>query len=297
MKNQSMTAVISAFARAYHSENNQVKIFDDTVARRLFTDAEYREIQGHLKQGIDFFMPNFQGSEDDAVRLIVNNQLSPSPLGRAAFCESNLKNSSCNQYLILAAGYDTFAYRQPQWAAKMQIFEIDHPATAADKQQRLIDRQITIPANVTYVAADFNDNNWIQKLLQNKEFDKTKKSFGSLLGISYYLPQAVFQNLLNTIGSILPKDSIIIFDYPLTATKTGQSAKQEALAAAADEPMQTTYSVVGIEGMLKNAGFAIMQNLQPKDITAIYFAEYNRNNPDHPITAFDNVCYCSAVKI
>lgn len=296
MKNQSMTAVISAFARAYHSQNNQVKIFDDTVARRLFSDAEYKEIQGHLSQGISFFMPNFSGSEDEAVRLIVDNQLAPSPLGRAAFCEKALQNAKPQQYLILAAGYDTFAYRQPQWAEKMQIFEIDHPATAADKQQRLKDRQIPIPSNVTYVSADFNDNNWIQNLLQTKEFDKTKKSFGSLLGISYYLPKAVFQNLLITMGSIMPKDSSIVFDYPLTADQTGQSAKQEALAAAADEPMQTTYTKTGIEQMLKNAGFAVMQNLEPKEITATYFAEYNQNNPNHPIKAFENVCYCSAVR-
>lgn len=35
--------------------------------------------------------------------------------------------------MIFAAGYDSFAYRQPDWASKIEIFEIDHPFTATDK--------------------------------------------------------------------------------------------------------------------------------------------------------------------
>ncbi|WP_312649690.1 hypothetical protein [Proteiniclasticum sp.] len=37
MEQKSMTALISAFARAYHAENSNVKIINDSVARLLFT--------------------------------------------------------------------------------------------------------------------------------------------------------------------------------------------------------------------------------------------------------------------
>lgn len=44
MEQKSMTALVSAFSRAYHAGNNKVKIFDDSIARLLLTEEEYRQI-------------------------------------------------------------------------------------------------------------------------------------------------------------------------------------------------------------------------------------------------------------
>jgi O-methyltransferase involved in polyketide biosynthesis len=41
------------------------------------------------------------------------------------------------QYLVLGAGLDTFAYRQPSWASSVRIYEVDHPATQQWKRDRL----------------------------------------------------------------------------------------------------------------------------------------------------------------
>lgn len=54
MEQTSITARISAFARAYHSENNRIKIFDDSVARQLLTDVEYEQISRNMTDGIAF---------------------------------------------------------------------------------------------------------------------------------------------------------------------------------------------------------------------------------------------------
>jgi len=81
-----------------------------------------------------FFNPAFQGTQTQALRWIVDNYLSPTPLGRAAWAERALRTSvriGAAQYLIIAAGYDTIAYRQPAWATGLQIFELDLPAMAA----------------------------------------------------------------------------------------------------------------------------------------------------------------------
>jgi methyltransferase (TIGR00027 family) len=140
MEQKSMTALVSAFSRAYHSENNDVKIFNDSVARLLLSEQEYSQIEKSMTQGIQFFNPGFNGSDVDALRWIVDNQLSPSPLGRSAFSEQALKNavnSGARQYLIFAAGYDSFAYRQPEWASRLHIFELDHPLMSMEKQKRI----------------------------------------------------------------------------------------------------------------------------------------------------------------
>ncbi len=86
-----MTALVSAFSRAYHSIHNTEKVFDDYLAKDILTQSEYEQIASNMSKGIKFFNPSFEGTQDEALRWIVDNQLSPSPLGRAAFAERSLE--------------------------------------------------------------------------------------------------------------------------------------------------------------------------------------------------------------
>lgn len=69
--------------------------------------------------------------------MIVDNQLSPSVLGRSAFCEEKLSEAvkqGCSQYLLFASGYDTFALRNSE--SSLSIYELDFPELLADKRMR-----------------------------------------------------------------------------------------------------------------------------------------------------------------
>ncbi|AKN29821.1 methyltransferase [Clostridium carboxidivorans P7] len=303
MEQKSITALVSAFSRAYHSTQNSEKIFDDYLAKKILTEDEYEEIANNMAKGISFFNPSFSGTQEEALRWVVDNQLSPTPLSRGAFAEGLLKNAVQNgakQYLIFAAGYDTFAYRQSDWASKIEIFEIDHPATAADKQKRIKSVVSEKPANLHYVSADFRENNWQSNLLECIEFDKSKISFCSLLGISYYLSKQVFAETLNIISGFIPKGSSIVFDYndeKAYTDKAGERAKiQVALAGASNEKMLGSYSYMELEKLLSESNFMIYEHLTPDEITEKYFTKYNKENPNHQMTAFDNVNYCLAVR-
>jgi methyltransferase (TIGR00027 family) len=304
MENKSLTALVSAFSRAYHAENNQIKIVDDQLARQILTDEEYENIASSMSQGIAFFQPEFIGSQEQALRKIVDDQLSPTPLGRAAFAERELAIATtlgARQYLICAAGYDSFAYRQPKWATKMQIFEIDHPVTATDKRSRILDLHLDAPSNMHCISADFREPDWQSSLLTCPAFDPSLLSFSSVLGISYYLTKDVFKHFLTGIASLLPSGSSIVFDYPDEHTFTSQAGqrmhKQVMLAAQAGEPMQASYSYSELEQMLAEVDLLIYKHLTPTDITRQLFQAYNDNQPAHKIMAFDNVNYCLAVKL
>lgn len=303
MEKQSLTALVSAFARAYHSKHKRVKVFDDPLARLLISDEEYAGISGNMAKAAVFFRPGFSGSPDEALREVVDHQLSPTPLGRAAFTEEALEAAvrlGARQYLIFAAGYDTFAYRQPAWAAPLQIFEIDHPATAADKHRRISDLPIAMPANLHFITADFREQDWRSRVLDCPAFDPSRISFCSLLGISYYLTKEVFRQLLTGVASMLPRGSSIVFDYPDELTFTEQAGerakKQVMMAAQAGEPMEASYSYSELERMLEKADLLIYKHLTPKEITDQLFQAYNASQPDHPMTAFDHVHYVLAVK-
>ena len=249
MEQKSMTALVSAFSRAYHSLNNKITIFNDSVARQLLTDEEYRQTAKNMSDGIGFFNPLFVGEPEQALRWIVDNQLSPSPLGRAAFAEKSLEQAvqvGAKQYIIFGAGYDTFAYRQPSWADTLEIFEIDQPATARDKQERLKNANLVIPNNVHYIEADFTKEAWEDALLNHEAFDSNKISCSTILGVTYYLSKQTFETLISVISNLFPKGSSIIFDYPDEKNyteKAGERAKKlSMLASAANEKMLASYS-------------------------------------------------------
>lgn len=303
MEEKNMTALVSAFSRAYHTKHNDVKIFHDSLAEKIFTEEEYTDISRNMTMGIKYFNPEFQGTEEEALRWIVDNQLSPSPLGRAAYTEKSLENAvniGAKQYLIFAAGYDTFPYRQPDYGKKLEIFEIDYPLTSKDKQKRVIAMNKPIPSNLHYITADFRDSNWHNNLVSCKSFNKDKISFCSLLGISYYLSKEDFVSLISKISTLVSEGSSIIFDYPdennYKVTAGERAKKQAALAAKSGEKMLGRYSYGEIEEILSTCGFLIYEHLSPQEITEQYFKEYNDANPKHKMKAFDNVNYSLAVK-
>lgn len=298
----SMTAMISAFARAYHHEVNSTPIFRDSCAKALL-GQDYARIAENMASGISFFCPSFSGTQDQALRWITDTYLSPSPLGRAAFAEDSLHSaavSGMTQYLILAAGYDTFAYRRPDWADSLSVWEVDHPLTAQHKQQLLRQAGIAIPEHTYYVSADLTDTNWNRALQTESHFSSALPSFCSILGLFYYCSHSAVSAILSGLSSLLLSGSQLVFDYPDENAYTKQAGErtqiQSLLANGADEPMLSCYSYEKMEQLLADFGFSVHRHLTPDQITQEYFSAYNTANPEHRITALSNVNYCLAIK-
>ena len=96
---------------------------------------------------------------------------------RSRFAEDELRlavSRGIRQYVILGAGYDTFAYRNP--FADLRVFEVDHPATQESKRRRLEEAQIAIPPQTVYVAIDFASMS-LDEALAASGFDTSAPSF------------------------------------------------------------------------------------------------------------------------
>lgn len=292
MEQTSMTALVSAFARAYHAARPGDKVFDDTAARRLLSEEEYRTIAESMTEGIGFFCPGFRGDGEAALDWIVRHQLGPSPLGRAAFAEGELERACARgvrRYLLLGAGLDSFAYRQPAWAAGLEIIEADRPQMLEDKRRRLAASGMAVPGNVRYAAVDFTDPAWPDALR-----DGTRPlSFVSALGLSYYLPREDFRALLGHLPDLCAPGSRLALDYPCPE-EDAVSRRQRDLAGGAGEAMQAAYTPAQMAEMLACAGFAPLEDLSPEEITARYFAPHDRPAPEEPMRALPGVRYLLA---
>src|ERR1700721_4773430 len=68
------------------------------------------------------------------------------------------------QIVILGAGLDTFALRNPHGARQIRIYEVDHPATQAWKLEPLAEAQIALPPWLVLVPVDFERDGVGEKL-------------------------------------------------------------------------------------------------------------------------------------
>ncbi|MGM9834288.1 MAG: class I SAM-dependent methyltransferase [Bacilli bacterium] len=294
MQEKNMTAMVSCFAKAYHYKNNKCKIFSDPIAEKILSEEEYNSIANNMTEGIKFFNPNFEGTKEQALRWIVDNQLSPSVLGRSAFCEKLFQNDiklGCKQFLMYASGYDTWIYKYS--IKNLKVFEIDKDEMIDDKTKRLSNCNIDL-SNVSFIKSDFTHKDWIKSILSSN-YNANEKSFNSLLGISYYLKKDEFFNMIKSISNIISEGSSVIFDYP-TYVESKETMINEKLANGAKEKMQSKYSYEEIEKILSDNNLLIYEHLDDCQMTNNYFEIYNFFNPHNKIIAPKGVAYCLAIK-
>ena len=284
-----MTALVSCFARAYHCRKSDMPVFADPVAEQMLTAEEYDAISRNMTQGIQYFAPNFQGTQEEALQFIVNHQLAPSVLARCAFCERAIDNAvrllGCRQVVMYACGYDTFSLRTDNQA--LTVYELDRPEMIADRRKRIARTGLEPACHVEDIGCDLSRPSWKEKLIQ-AGFDAKKTSFGTLLGISYYLSKQDFKNLVATIASIFCEGSSICFDYPVPEAGE-ESQRNRELAAAAGETMKAKYSYEEMDTLLSNAGFLIYEHMDAGEATDAFLKESG-------MTAPAGVGYCLAVR-
>ncbi|MFE8699921.1 class I SAM-dependent methyltransferase [Cytobacillus sp. FJAT-54145] len=297
----SVTSLVSAFSRAYHSMYDTPKVFDDYIARDLITGEEFSGISNNMIQGIQFFnhkvAHELHGKPNEILKWVTQVQLSPTPLARAAYCEKVLLNElalGVKQYVILGAGLDTFSFRHPELENTLRIYEIDHPASQEFKKNRLEEKQFNIPQNLHFVPMDFTQELSYQSLI-DAGFEN-KKTFFSLLGVSYYLTKEKILSLIEHLFSIVPDGSSIVFDYADENLfhEKGFSNRVEnivKMASVGGEPMKSCFTFEEIENMLHQSGLLIYKHLSPAEINEQFF----KNRSDY-LSAFETIHYIHAVK-
>lgn len=285
---ENMTAKVSAFVRYYHMVNSNIKIYNDKYASLILSKEEYGEIYKDMEKGINFFNPNYVG--DNPVEYIVNNFIGQTVLGRSAVNYKYLLNEiklGLKQYVILGSGYDTSGYLVND---RVKVFELDRNEVIEDKIIRIKKNNID-NSNVKYISCDFNKD-WINSLISNN-FDCTKKSMFSILGVSYYLDKNVFFNMLESISNIVSQGSIILFDYP---NGYDDSGKNKVLAGGSGEEMKSYYKEEDIADFCDRYNMYVVENIGTYRIDNEYFYDYNTLNPNNKIFFNKDINICVLVK-
>jgi len=278
----SRTSLGAAFMRGYHALYDNSKIFDDPLAYSLLTKEERSLIARRLIEMLQSVDPSGAATcpdETSALERVLQLLASAATvLSRARYAEEALAKAvgqGVRQYVILGAGMDTFAFRCRDMLERLQVFEIDHPATQAFKRDRIAGLGWEIPARLHLVSVDFTKED-LDKILKRPPYDPLALTFFSWLGVTYYLSRDTVFDTLNAVARISPRGSMVVFDYlDPNVYSTGKAA--ERVKAVMDslqslgEPLKTGFDPSTLDCDLARIGLALQENLTPSDIQQRYF--------------------------
>jgi methyltransferase (TIGR00027 family) len=270
----SSTALATARHRAAHQVLEQGYIFSDPLAMRILGEDPKAVV--HAAE---------EHPSRRRMRLFV--------AARTRFAEDALTEAvkhGVHELVILGAGLDTYAYRNP-YGDRLRIFEVDHPATQAWKRQRLAEATIPLPNWLTFAAVDF-EHDTLAEGLSSAGFDPGERTFFTWLGVVPYLSE---QAIWSTLGYIagLPKGSHVVFDYsnpPSSYSLRVRAAydRRASRVAKLGETFVSHFVTERLHEQLRSFGYVHIEDLGPIQLVKRFYSDFRgsiSNNGGHVLHA------------
>lgn len=253
----SRTALAAAAHRAAHQTLEKGRIFADPLAVRILG------LEGKAAAALSAANPSTQG-----MRLFIASR---SRIAEDAL-RAGLEQRGVSQLVVLGAGLDTFAYRNP-FGDRLRVFEVDHPDTQAWKRRRLGEAGVAIPPSLTFTPVDF-ERDALSTRLEAVGFDPAQRAFFTWLGVVPYLTRDAIAATLALIGG-LPGGAEVVFDYSdpvdsLEPEARASHAARAARVAAIGEPFLTYFEPADLHAELTHLGFDHIDDLGPHGLIARY---------------------------
>jgi methyltransferase (TIGR00027 family) len=251
----SKTALRVAIRRAAHQLMEQPRVLDDPIALRLVGSGFPRDMERAMHPV----------ARDFRALMAVRSRYTEDRLAEAV-------GQGIMQYVVLGAGLDTFAYRNP--FPSLRVFEVDFPATQEWKRAMLAEAAIPLPAGLTFVPLDFEHKTLADGLCE-AGFDAGSAAFFGWLGVVPYLTLAAFRSTLAAIGR-LPAGSGVSFDYAFSPDTLSPARRLvfntlSQRVAAAGEPFRLFFTPQQMEAELRQAGFHRMEQVDKDELNERYF--------------------------
>lgn len=267
----SWTAEVAAAARARHLLHIDGPIVvDDPYAQCLTSPTWRRILRSRILDWIVF---------ENVLRS--SRAVGAQVLGRARYAEDKLNaavRAGVVQYVMVGAGFDSFALRRRDLEGTVAVFELDHPSTQKLKRARLRELAPDLPTNLEFVAIDF-ERQAIHDALGQSSFDRRRPAFFSWLGTTYYLTKDATVTTLGSLASCAAAGSELVFDYLvppelITDSEVRLVRKIERLTARRGEPLagRCRFSPDELATMSRRLGFRLLENVSGKELGGRYFS-------------------------
>ena len=258
----SRSALTVASLRAVHQLLDEPLVFPDPIALPLLGASAEAALRA------DPFVLNDPMSRGLRGALVVRSRFVEDELARCVA-------AGVRQYVLLGAGLDTFAYRNPYREEDLRVFEVDHPGTQRWKQQLLAEASISVLPSLTFVPVDF-ERGELAGALRQAGFRADQAACVSWMGVTMYLTADAVLRTLTTLAGFAP-GSCLCFDYRIPATMLNpvERVMSDAMAqqvAALGEPWLSAFDPTQLQGQLLELGFSSAESATPEGLNMRYFA-------------------------
>ncbi len=269
----SRTALAAAALRANHFQNTVDPVFADPYAYALTSPGWQKLLRS----------PSLVKIMNSPVLNRTLGLLSGQVVGRSRYAEDLLQQAlarQINQYVLVGAGLDSFALRQNPHYPDLKIFEVDHPDTQTTKQHKL--QQLgTVPANVEFVAIDFEKES-LADALARSSYQQAAPGFFSWLGTTHYLEPQTTLNTLKRIADFAAPLSEVVLDYSIHYQELQGVERLGSFAVSQftqflKEPLIGQFKPSTLHQAVEAMGFEVVEDLSGAAINARYFNQ----RPDH----------------
>jgi methyltransferase (TIGR00027 family) len=273
----SRTALATSLMRAAHTRLDPNPLIDDSWGDRLVPAAVREMIRSTALARMD---PAARLKAMAAPDGIVDASLRRSPayanvIMRTRYTEDALQaaaGAGVRQYVLVGAGFDSFILRRPAFAADLEIFEIDHPATQGLKIQRIRELGMSLPDSVHLVASDLSKES-VATALSRSSFRNDRAAFFSWLGVSMYLARAANIATLSSIAHCALAGSQLVLTYIDERLLGSQSENFLALRdrlASLGEPFLSGFDPKTFGETLRECGLELREDLSGEEIARKY---------------------------
>jgi methyltransferase (TIGR00027 family) len=186
---------------------------------------------------------------------------------RSRYTEDALREATIGglrQYVLIGAGFDSFALRRPTFSDALEIFEIDHPATQTMKIQRIRECGISLPQSVHFIAADLAKEDLVTVLARRTD----EAAFFSWLGVTAYLTREANLTTLRAVATSSAQGSELVFTYvdqiEFTPDRSSPHNENAQVVAAMGEPYVSGFDPDEIADVLTCVGLELIEDLDGK---------------------------------
>jgi methyltransferase (TIGR00027 family) len=252
----SRTALMIARQRAAHQLLDRGSILHDPFAIKILREEENNALQ---------FATAHSSASIGRLFTAARSRIAEDALSKAV-------EGGVRQIVILGAGLDTFALRNPHAAQQIRIFEADHPATQAWKRQRMSEAEVPLPPWLTFVPVDFEQDD-LRETLAAVGFQYSSPAFFTWLGVVPYLTQDAIDRTLDYISSI--QNSELVFDYLRPPEAFSEELKQIEIKRAEQlekmgERSATRFEPAGIATILQSHGFHTIEDIDYQQVVSMF---------------------------
>jgi len=252
--------------------------------------AAYRAVHQILERGEIFRDPLASRILDEQTAASLNEMAADESLrpmrlfiaARSRFSEDTMANcvaAGVRQVVVLGAGLDTFALRNPFADLGVRVFEVDYAATQLWKRERIKAAGLIEPRSLIFAPTDFERES-LSEGLTKAGFRLNQPAFFQWLGVVPYLTREAVSSTLRFISEV--PEAVVVFDYaePVqnypAERRAGITAVAES-AAARGEPWLSLFDPADLHGLLRDNGFKTVEDLGLPEIAERLYGALRRN--------------------